>query len=96
MGVCKGPSAPTFSKEITIIWSLTVKFRAQINNLVRVARKIMGTQTISSLQDIFEHCTLQQAKKILLDSSHVLNSEYALMNSGRRYRVLLCKHNQYK
>jgi len=36
---------------------------------VRVAGKIMGTQTISSLQDIFEHCNLQQANKILLDSS---------------------------
>jgi len=81
-----------------VVWfgSLTVKLRAQINNLVKVAGKIMGTQTISSLQDIFEHCTLQQANKILLDSSHVLYSEYALMNSGWRYRVLLCKHNRYK
>jgi len=48
-----------------VVWfgSLIVKLRAQINNLVRVAGKIMGTQTISSLQDIFEHCTLQQAKR---------------------------------
>lgn len=81
-----------------IVWfgSLTVKSRAQINNVLRVAGKIMGTQTISSLQDIFELCITQQANKILLDSSHVLYPEYTLMNSGRRYRVTLCKYNRYK
>lgn len=81
-----------------IVWfkSLTVKLRAQINNVLRVAGKIMGTQTISSLQDIFELCITQQANKILLDSSHVLYPEYMLMNSGRRYRVTLCKYNRYK
>jgi len=77
MGVCKGPSAPTFSKEIfykatiesivrygIVVWfgSLTVKLRAQINNLVGTP-KIMWTQTISSLQDISERCSLQQANE---------------------------------
>lgn len=78
-----------------VVWfgSLTVKLRAQINSLVRVAGKIMGTQTISSLNYIFDLCTIQQANKILLDSSHVLYPEYVLMNSGRRYRVPLCKYN---
>jgi len=56
-----------------VVWfgSLTVKLRAQINNLVGTP-KIMWTQTISSLQDISERCSLQQANEILLDSLHVL------------------------
>jgi len=55
----------------------------------------MGTQTISSLQDIlehFEHYTADQQDFIRL----LLTPEYALMNSGRRYGFLLCKHNRYK
>lgn len=81
-----------------IVWfgNLTVKMKTQVNNLMRVAGKITGIKTLGSLKDIFELCTIQQANKILSDSSHVLSVEYELMNSGRRYRVPLCKHNRYK
>lgn len=79
-----------------LLFGSVVKLRAQINSLVKVAGKIMGIQKTNSLNDIFDLCTIQQAKKILLDSSHVLYPEYVLMNSGRRYRVPLCKYNRYK
>jgi len=36
----------------------------------------MGTQTISSLQDILEHCTIQQTNKISLDSSSHLSMRW--------------------
>lgn len=71
-----------------IVWvgNLTVNIWTQVNNLMRVAGKIMRIETLSSLQDIFELC------KILSDSSHVLFLEYELMNSGIRYRVPLCNY----
>lgn len=79
-----------------MVLNLTVKMRAQLNYLLRVAAKIMPIQTLSLLQNISELCMIQQANKILLDSLHVLHPEYVLMNSGRRYRVPLCRHNRYK
>lgn len=53
----------------------------------------MGGFTPQIPQAIF---VIQQANRVLSDSSHVLNSEYVMMNSVRRYRVPLCKHNHYK
>lgn len=81
-----------------IAWfgNLSVQMKAQIDSLVRVAGKIMGIKTISSLPEMFEICTVQCANRILQDPLHVLHSEYTLMNSGRRYRVPLCRHNRYK
>lgn len=58
--------------------------------------RIVGIPTLSTLRDIFEQSMIQQASKILLESLHVLYSEYMLMNPGRKYRVLLCMYNQYK
>lgn len=69
-----------------IVWSgnLTAKIRTHVNNLMRVEGKTLSL------------CIMQQANNIVSDFSHVLFLEYELMNSGRRYRVPLCKYNRYK
>lgn len=36
---------------------------------------------------IFEQSTIKLARETLLDPSHVLNSEYEIVLSGRRYRA---------
>ena len=76
--------------------NLTVKSKTQIFNLVKTVGKIIGTPVPLNPQELFEQTTIRQAQTILSDSSHPLHSEYSLLNSGRRYRVSLCKHNRYK
>ncbi len=76
--------------------NLTVKSKAQISSLVRTAGKIMGTPAPLNPQELFEQAICRQARSILSDKTHVLYPEYRLMNSGRRFRVPLCRYNRYK
>ena len=62
-----------------------------------MAGKIMGLSSPPlTPQAIFEQTVVRQAKNIISDPSHVLNSEYELMRSGRRYRMPQCKYNRFK
>ncbi|XDV36635.1 hypothetical protein PO909_006381 [Leuciscus waleckii] len=76
--------------------NLTVKTKGQIFNLVRTAGKIMGTPAPLNPQEFFEQAIFNQAKNTVSDNSHVLFPEFDLLNSGKRYRVPLCKYNRYK
>ena len=75
--------------------NLIVKSKTQIFNLVKTASKIMETPAPLNPQELFDQATISQAKTIQSDSSHLLYPEYILLNSGRRHRVSLCKHNRY-
>ena len=60
-------------------------------SLVKMAEKIMGMSTpVVSPRDLFEQSTIKEANRVLSETSHVLNSEYVLMNCG--WRVPVCKH----
>lgn len=76
--------------------NLTVKSKTQIQNLVKMAGKIMGFPAPLSPHHLFEQATVRQAENILSDTTHALTSEYVLLNSRRRFRVPLCKHNRFK
>ena len=54
-----------------------------------------GVREHPTLQAIFEETVLRQARKIVADPSHVLNSEYELLPSGRRYRVPVKNKKRY-
>ena len=71
------------------VWfgSLTVKAKSQINSLANTAMKVMGVKKHPNLVVIFEDTVLRQAKKIIVDPTHVLHPEYDLLPSGRRYRI---------
>ena len=71
------------------VWfgNLTVRSKAQINRLARIALKVMGVREHPTFQAIFEESVVKKAKRIIADPSHVLHSEYELLPSGRRYRV---------
>lgn len=56
----------------------------------------MGVMPPFNPQELFEQATIRQANVIASDCDHVLNGEYILLNSGRRFRLPLCKHNRYK
>ena len=49
--------------------------------------KVMGVKKHPTLDTIFEDAVLKQAKKIIVDPTHVLYPEYQLLPSGRRYRI---------
>lgn len=76
--------------------NLTIKSTTQIFYLVKTAGKIMGTPAPLNLGELFDQTIIRQAKIIISDNSHVLFSEFKLLNSGKRYRVPLCKYNRYK
>ena len=79
------------------VWfgNLTVKSKSQINRLAHTALKVTGVREHPTLQAIFEETVLRQARKIIADPSHVLNSEYELLPSGRRYRVPVKNKKRY-
>ena len=77
--------------------NLTVKCKSQISRLANMAGKIMGRSSPpTSLHTIFEQAVVRQAQNIISDTSHVLNPEYVIMRTGRRYRTPTCKYNRYK
>ena len=77
--------------------NLTVKYKAQIGKLAKMAGKIMGMSAPPiTPQAIFEQEVVRQARNIISDPLHVLNPEYVLMRSGRRYRTPQCRYNRYK
>ena len=77
--------------------NLTVKFKSQISRLAKMAGKIMGLSSPPiTPQAIFEQAISRLAQNIVSDPSHVLNQEYVVMRSGRRYRTPKCKYNRYK
>ena len=77
--------------------NLTVVYKSQITRLVNMAGKIMGMATPPIRpQAIFEQAVMRQAENIVSDPSHVLNPEYDLLPSGRRYRTSKWGCNRYK
>ena len=77
--------------------NLTVKYKSQISRLAKMAGKIMGMSSPPiTPHAIFEQAVIRQARNIISDPLHVLNQEYVLMRSGRRYRTPTCKYNRYK
>lgn len=76
--------------------NILVKSKTQINNLVKTAGKIMGAPAPLSPQELYDQAVGRQTRSLLSDQTHPLYPEYQLLQSGRRYRVPLCKHNRYK
>ena len=80
------------------VWygSLSVQLKNKVNNLVKLAMKVMGQRTYASLQSLYEERVLSLAGSILRDPSHILYSEYELLPSRKRFRVYKCKSNCLK
>ncbi len=76
--------------------NLSVHVKSKLNRLVQTAMKVIGRTENSSLQSIYEESVLRLAQRALSDPAHILNSEYQLLPSGKRYRAPLCKLNRFK
>ena len=75
--------------------NLPVKQKAQLQNLIGRAGKIIGMPPPSSLQEIFEETVRRQGRKIAGEPNHVLCSECELLPSGIRYRIPNCNCPSY-
>lgn len=80
------------------VWfgNLSVKLKSKLMHLILTTSKIVRHERDCNLQDLYEECILIQVERIIGDQRHFLNSQYELLPSGRRYRVLRCKLNRYK
>ncbi len=65
--------------------SLSVQNKAKLNRVVNIASKIAGVK-FECLSSLYERQTVNQASKIIYDSTHFLHPEYKLLPSGRRYQ----------
>ena len=75
--------------------NLSVKNRNALLKIVNVCSKIIGEQQ----RDLSQFCNTQTRKKarlILSIADHVLQKEYELLPSCRRFRAQKCKTNRFK
>ena len=76
--------------------SLSVQLKNKVNNMVKLAMKVMGLTKYPPLQSIYEDRVTALARSILRDPSHFLFAEYELLPSRKRFRAKKCKSNRYK
>ncbi len=68
--------------------NLSVQLKNKLSHIVRMAMKIVDLKDYPSLKTLFEQSVHRGAHKILADPSHILQPEYVLLPSGRRYRSI--------
>ena len=80
-----------------ICWfnNLSVKNRNKLENIVKLSSKIINSQQ-RSLGQFCSNQVNKKALKIIDDKNHILNNRFELMQSGRRYRLPICKTNRYR
>ena len=71
------------------IWysCLTVTAKSGLRHLIKICSKIVGQPLEVLFEAAYHNNTMRLAKNIISDPSHVLNKEYKLLPSGRRYSV---------
>ena len=81
-----------------MVWfgNLSTQSKSNLQCLVQTAMKVMGRTDKLSLQSIYEQSVLRQARRVVSDPSHILQMEYELLPSGRRYRIPKRKLNCFK
>ena len=80
------------------VWfgGLSAHLKARILWLLGICSKLVGDSVENAFIESHVLHTVRLADKISQDSSHVLQREYQLLPSGRRYRVPECRKNKYK
>ena len=71
------------------------KERRRLNGIVRMCGKIAGINQ-QSLEDIYTRRTVEKARNIKNNQSHVLNTLFEVLPSGQRLRQIKCRTNRYR
>ncbi|KAK0133376.1 hypothetical protein N1851_031102 [Merluccius polli] len=74
----------------------SIQLKNRILRLLSICSKLVGHTMEAHFFDSCTKHTLRITDKIALDPSHVLNKEYKLLPSGRRFRMPSCRRNKYK
>ena len=74
---------------------LSMDDKKKVNRVVNVCCKIVG-ESQESLNSLYQKRCLQKAENILSDDTHVLNSKFELLPSGRRFREPLYRLKRTK
>jgi hypothetical protein len=74
----------------------TVQAKTRMSSLLKTAQKMIVKLTIKTFLDCYHTNMLRTANKISEPSSPVLNSEFVLLPSRKRYRLPLCKLVRHK
>ena len=79
-----------------ICWfqNLSLKHKNSIEKMVILSSKIIGAPQRSILSFYKQQC-LRKARSIL-NSDHILTSEFQMLPSGRRFRCPISKTNRFK
>ena len=81
--------------ESVITFSFICWFQSlSLKHVVSLSSKIIGTPQSSILSFYKQQC-LRTARSIL-NSDHILSSEFQLLPSGRRFKCPVCKTNRLK
>lgn len=67
-----------------------------IHNQIKICVKILRQPVVSNYHEAHRKSMIKLANSIYSDSPHVLNSEYQLLPSNRRFRIPTIKHNGLK
>ena len=69
------------------------KDKNNVQRIVNISSKVTGTKQ-PTLTVQHEKQVLRKAARILADSAHILDEEYVLLPSSRRFRTVICKTNR--
>ena len=80
-----------------IAWfgNLTVKDKAKLTRVVKLAGKIVGHEQ-RSISGLYELFCRRKGGKIVRDPTHPLHDAFKMLPSGRRLRTPVAKRNLYK
>jgi len=84
----------TFSS-ICWFFNLNVKGRNSLNRFISLSSKIIGEKQIN-MSRLVECRIINMGRKIVDNKDHILNSEFELLLSGRRFRSKICRTNRYR
>lgn len=76
--------------------NLSVQLKSKLHRMVQIAMKVIGRTDNFSLQSIYDESVLRLARRVLSDPAHILNSQYELLPSGKRFRVPAFRLNRFK
>ena len=80
-----------------ICWyrNLSLKNKNSLERIVSLCSKLIGERQ-RSLGIFNDHQTMSKACQIVQNNKHVLHNQFEIMQSGKRYRCLICRTNRYR
>ena len=76
--------------------NLSVQNKNKLYKIVNIARKIIGSDSVTPISFIYEQQIVRKVNQIVSDSSHTLHYEFEFLPSGRRFRMPKTRTNRFR